>query len=168
MWGQACVAEIYFKQFRIIPTRVGTRKQSPTKAKERWDHPHACGDKKDDQYLIVSAKGSSPRVWGQVQFMGQDIVRLGIIPTRVGTRLCYACCSKQTWDHPHACGDKLLSMSLSRSAEGSSPRVWGQEARLAEEVKNERIIPTRVGTRCRNVRNRQIFRDHPHACGDKE
>ena len=50
------------------------------------DHPHAYGDKKDDQYLIVSAKGSSPRVWGQAGNMSITVADIGIIPTRMGTR----------------------------------------------------------------------------------
>ena len=29
------------------------------------------------------------------------------------------------------------------------------------------IIPTRVGTRCRQLHTETVSRDHPHACGDK-
>ena len=40
--------------------------------------------------------------------------------------------------------------------------VWGQIMRS-----NQRIIPTRVGTRAKPDRIIKTNTDHPHACGDK-
>ena len=64
---------------------MGTRYDAPRMENIRKDHPHAYGDKKDDQYLIVSAKGSSPRVWGQDHRFRCYAVTYRIIPTRMGT-----------------------------------------------------------------------------------
>ena len=50
---------------RIIPTRVGTRKETQNFVQSAKDHPHACGDKRIKKILKGIAKGSSPRVWGQ-------------------------------------------------------------------------------------------------------
>ena len=50
-------------------------------------------------------------------------------------------------DHPHACGDKII--------------------KITESEVNNRIIPTRVGTRVSSTTGRLEERDHPHACGDK-
>ena len=50
---------------------------------------------------------------------------------------------------------------------GSSPRVWGQVAKLLCDFGIMRIIPTRVGTRQQRHNSRHRRTDHPHACGDK-
>ena len=55
------------------------------------DHPHACGDKVDRVSCDRQCEGSSPRVWGQADFVLSYTDVAGIIPTRVGTsKLC--CC----------------------------------------------------------------------------
>ena len=108
VWGQAPTPQAYPPALRIIPTRVGTSCLILGLIGGHEDHPHACGDKKDDQYLIVSAKGSSPRVWGQERQRMLIHVLMRIIPTRVGTRpRCLPLWSRMR-DHPHACGDKRL------------------------------------------------------------
>ena len=70
------------------------------------DHPHACGDKSLSAEINRSARGSSPRVWGQEIKSIVEAYAAGIIPTRVGTSHCGRIISKAVGDHPHACGDK--------------------------------------------------------------
>ena len=70
-------------------------------------------------------------------------------------------------DHPHACGDKPPHKLFKRLLLGSSPRVWGQVTGYLPHFFGRRIIPTRVGTRVIIMLLILIFRDHPHACGDK-
>ncbi len=66
MWGQG-QEEKHMKNYRrIIPTRVGTRRNLEYKHCTSQDHPHACGDKSS-----LSVEG---------------VANNGIIPTRVGTR----------------------------------------------------------------------------------
>ena len=64
---------------------MGTSKVPPFICLGSKDHPHACGDKRTAGKTTDFAKGSSPRVWGQVAFRGSRAIRYGIIPTRVGT-----------------------------------------------------------------------------------
>ena len=45
VWGQATFVIGMKKSPRIIPTRVGTRKEKRKKERTDKDHPHACGDK---------------------------------------------------------------------------------------------------------------------------
>ncbi len=111
------------------------------------DHPHAYGDKKDDQYLIVSAKGSSPRVWGQELKKLNSIHTSRIIPTRMGTR--------------------IAELAKLFTEQGSSPRVWGQVLLCKLILNRFRIIPTRMGTSCTCVLVCCCVWDHPHAYGDK-
>ena len=69
----------------IIPTRVGTRLRVVYFQIIFQDHPHACGDKFPSRLKKIVRKGSSPRVWGQVDEAGEIPINVGIIPTRVGT-----------------------------------------------------------------------------------
>ena len=87
MWGQESESIIIPRLSRIIPTRVGTRKPIGIVVHSTGDHPHACGDKVVTSPLCVSLRGSSPRVWGQVQEYDTLTYDDRIIPTRVGTRL---------------------------------------------------------------------------------
>ena len=106
-------------------------------------------------------------MWGQVIFCSVIALITRIIPTRVGTRATSSLISSSTWDHPHACGDKLPSSCQALSDRGSSPRVWGQVPHLSQSTAKCRIIPTRVGTRGEDRHYLCEVWDHPHACGDK-
>ena len=111
--------------------------------------------------------GSSPRVWGQVYTKTFNCLVQGIIPTRVGTSSKYPFLSSLKQDHPHACGDKYRKIKVKKGKSGSSPRVWGQVFVCKPSDLDNRIIPTRVGTRTRKERLQKMAEDHPHACGDK-
>ena len=107
-------------------------------------------------------------MWGQASIY---LVRLSfkrIIPTRVGTRGNSFRSAVRAEDHPHACGDKALFPPRLRQTQGSSPRVWGQVYNSVMRKIDERIIPTRVGTRSEFQSFRSHRQDHPHACGDKD
>ena len=71
-----------------------------------WDHPHAYGDKQTVGTGSGVKQGSSPRVWGQGYHLRNNLTRLGIIPTRMGTRQRNARKGLLLRDHPHAYGDK--------------------------------------------------------------
>ena len=76
-----------------------------------------------------------------------------------------------TWirsrDHPHAYGDKTLRYGFAEEFRGSSPRVWGQVCKKLNITVENRIIPTRMGTRELLLRGSEVLKDHPHAYGDK-
>ena len=112
------------------------------------DHPHACGDKKRNCAFLAFAPGSSPRVWGQGIY-GQCVKSAArIIPTRMGTSPLPPSVTRFRLDHPHAYGDKRLSLTGANFCRGSSPRVWGQVSFSTSA--------------------RRICKDHPHAYGDKQ
>ena len=132
-----------------------------------WDHPHACGDKAVNHIHRQFAKGSSPRVWGQVGSIQICPAPNRIIPTRVGTSLPLQKLLYPSKDHPHACGDKFWVVAIVVNRLGSSPRVWGQVLLCKLVLYRFRIIPTRVGTSQKACICGIMKRDHPHACGDK-
>ena len=146
MWGQGGQPLPPHLKHWIIPTRVGTRRCDRLLQCLCRDHPHACGDKAMQARKLLRLPGSSPRVWGQVQKLPYPNNFLGIIPTRVGTRLNSAWNKIFEEDHPHACGDKFEPLPQPQQAKGSSPRVWGQVRLSVASPFSERIIPTRVGT----------------------
>ena len=87
VWGQVSFVHKAQRLYRIIPTRMGTRPPCIPRRKNTRDHPHAYGDKpvrNSDSFALL---GSSPRVWGQVVNRQRVLIKLRIIPTRMGTRL---------------------------------------------------------------------------------
>ena len=106
-------------------------------------------------------------MWGQVITPLRENCMIRIIPTRVGTSSGLVFRKFKEKDHPHACGDKYLTLGTHIKMTGSSPRVWGQGLARLSDKSHTRIIPTRVGTRPVFYRFVQRSGDHPHACGDK-
>ena len=146
MWGQVNIFFKLLRRVRIIPTRVGTSYYPNLTKNLCRDHPHACGDKSPLQQTVIQKPGSSPRVWGQVPKNTLRFPCAGIIPTRVGTRIFKTSADTIKKDHPHACGDKVLTWQGVFNSQGSSPRVWGQALAPFSPFTLTRIIPTRVGT----------------------
>ena len=64
----------------------------------------------------------------------------------MGTRTYFFDVSFDARDHPHACGDKSITVADIVPYTGSSPRVWGQVVAKTVIKDQYRIIPTRVGT----------------------
>ena len=148
--------------------RVGTRWIGLERRLKQKDHPHACGDKHKIVIFGNILIGSSPCVWGQAIHTFPKSFQPRIIPMRVGTRHWRVKRQRQTRDHPHACGDKLILTWKTHRLTGSSPCVWGQVCRICCCACFDRIIPMRVGTSVITATSRFNRRDHPHACGDKK
>ncbi len=96
-----------------------------------------------------------------------DLRKIGIIPTRMGTRLSAHNALRHLQDHPHAYGDKFGNYTAGLDKKGSSPRVWGQVIYNNYLRTPNRIIPTRMGTSCSTKGHSRVKWDHPHAYGDK-
>ena len=96
-----------------------------------------------------------------------DLRKIGIIPTRMGTRLSAHNALRHLQDHPHAYGDKFGNYTAGLDKKGSSPRVWGQGFYLKHGKLPFRIIPTRMGTSIKKSLGVMTLKDHPHAYGDK-
>ena len=167
VWGQDVEYVNNETSLRIIPMRVGTRFKSCISYSLRQDHPHACGDKRLSVSSYQGGKGSSPCVWGQDKNGNLVPVSAEIIPMRVGTSITTGLRLMLTEDHPHACGDKPVFVTVLSLVVGSSPCVWGQDCRYQVCRLLNRIIPMRVGTRTAIVQLISSLGDHPHACGDK-
>ena len=85
---------------------MGTRPKVVSATISSQDHPHAYGDKTFTDKKEAANAGSSPRVWGQAYARRKSQTITRIIPTRMGTRSCFAKTARHQKDHPHAYGDK--------------------------------------------------------------
>ena len=128
---------------------MGTRNSPNAIHKVTQDHPHAYGDKAPCSPSFFRWAGSSPRVWGQVNFCSDTVTQSRIIPTRMGTSCITISLERRRRDHPHAYGDKDKTASNAEQTAGSSPRVWGQAEFPFVITFLCRIIPTRMGTSLR-------------------
>ena len=126
-----------------------------------WDHPHAYGDKAWFVINFYPNAGSSPRVWGQAYLITVPFIVYRIIPTRMGTSSYSLQLLQVAEDHPHAYGDKLSALTGRNRMTGSSPRVWGQEFPMTEYKEEDRIIPTRMGTRLKKSRKIAVLQNQP-------
>ena len=147
---------------------MGTSKKDYNLVGVNKDHPHAYGDKNLSKIILGVRLGSSPRVWGQAYHLLRRLLRVRIIPTRMGTRGKHGIPERLYEDHPHAYGDKIIDVLTEHLDEGSSPRVWGQVGIIAGVNGCNGIIPTRMGTRWRKSASAVCTWDHPHAYGDKD
>ena len=167
VWGQDFFDVSFNASYRIIPTRMGTRRFLSIYIDVNKDHPHAYGDKYFAFIFCTYSIGSSPRVWGQGLLRNRQIFLTRIIPTRMGTSNLHNEHIITYKDHPHAYGDKNRFPFSDVEQLGSSPRVWGQAKALSGDIATRRIIPTRMGTSCSVGVWDAELRDHPHAYGDK-
>ena len=167
VWGQAHQVQRKGLQYRIIPTRMGTSQCGSLSAPVVEDHPHAYGDKQHCVPTCTAWQGSSPRVWGQEYPLHVFVDSYRIIPTRMGTSLSHYHSPNKRRDHPHAYGDKYRCILRAVKLVGSSPRVWGQVYLRSLHRDNAGIIPTRMGTSFGIITCILVFKDHPHAYGDK-
>ena len=67
----------------------------------------------------------TPRVWGKAVAVDHGLAEIRITPTCVGKRLRDMPNWSEPRDHPHACGEKVLSKMIPESTLGSPPRMWG-------------------------------------------
>ena len=65
---------------------------------------------------------------------------------RVGTSVMTCDYRVDDEDHPHACGDKSITVYNRHPFLGSSPCVWGQVTFSFAYIQMAWIIPMRVGT----------------------
>ena len=88
------------------------------------------------------------------------------IPTRVGRTETRSNWCPSRPDHPHACGENVRFLTLTKSLTGPSPRVWGEQKPAPIGAAFARTIPTRVGRTKTKIDPSSRSPDHPHACGE--
>ncbi len=115
---------------------------------------------------VTGIDGSSPRVWGTLNFIHSGIFRARFIPTCVGnTNICFAHVDPFSV-HPHVCGEHLYGYRHGLKDAGSSPRVWGTQNYINKRPSVHRFIPTCVGNTAVLPLVIVPVTVHPHVCGE--
>ncbi len=152
---------------RFIPARAGNaRRGNPPMAPDPV-HPRACGERRRPPLRGARHPGSSPRVRGTRALELLHEPELRFIPARAGnaavrpTNLC------EGPVHPRACGERNVTVVLSVTRLGSSPRVRGTPTRRVALMVRERFIPARAGNAQSMPFSSPHRTVHPRACGER-
>ena len=132
--------------FRFIPTCVGSIADFTLSQFAFQVHPHVCGEHLAGLIAVQPLKGSSPRVWGALEFPAYDDSAGRFIPTCVGSM-----------NDATSCHSAL---------KGSSPRVWGAYHAHRSARPLVRFIPTCVGSIASKPGWMCSTTVHPHVCGE--
>ena len=90
-----------------------------------------------------------------------------ITPAHAGKSKPLAVTSGHCWDHPRACGEKLIGGTHSFIRWGSPPRMRGKAKGRAEHLAATGITPAHAGKRPSPQIRSKGRKDHPRACGEK-
>ena len=131
----------------IIPAGAGRRGHVEPHQSTNRDHPRGCGEKSCCRKTSTSARGSSPRVRGEVRILSTTAVSIGIIPAGAGRRASSIQATAFPRDHPRGCGEKGRAAWMSAQKRGSSPRVRGEGVETPAWMACMGIIPAGAGRR---------------------
>jgi len=166
MWGELDVGGADDFGGRTIPTHVGRTFRLWSVARNRADHPHACGENDWQHLFLFSFHGPSPRMWGELRSLLIVVSGMRTIPTHVGRTYRGSGIARGQADHPHACGENRYKVTRGKRSIGPSPRMWGEPCLRRWATSDVRTIPTHVGrTECFSFYLYKLT-DHPHACGE--
>ncbi len=166
MWGTRGFPWLDRLTPRFIPTHVGNTEGRALRRARVLVHPHACGEHLGAQASIISAAGSSPRMWGTHLQLDEQLMETRFIPTHVGNTSSKLTPRLWLTVHPHACGEHVFASLHPAEAVGSSPRMWGTQYFLPAFSCRCRFIPTHVGNTTPSLETGRIVSVHPHACGE--
>ena len=113
-----------------------------------------------------SCLGSSPRMRGTPQNAVCVPCGFRIIPAHAGNSGVSEIGSPDLADHPRACGELFMAVTLGATAVGSSPRMRGTPHVRTRRGGERRIIPAHAGNSVATNTSVRLDPDHPRACGE--
>ena len=125
MWGTQWSRRRSLLLNRFIPTHVGNTSFFQNRPWEWSVHPHACGEHCSKPTSGGIYIGSSPRMWGTLEYPDRLFPPARFIPTHVGNTIVQYRGVMRPPVHPHACGEHLEKFGAKETKFGSSPRMWG-------------------------------------------
>ena len=105
VWGTRITTGVWPTSSGFIPTGVGNTFVVSHCSVSAAVHPHGCGEHLNNFDPYRDATGSSPRVWGTRQVVGELPKRQRFIPTGVGNTPALVLWSWSLPVHPHGCGE---------------------------------------------------------------
>ncbi len=167
VWGTRSFLIFQRVVSRFIPTCVGNAIFRVSFHRYSPVHPHVCGERCRRITSRAGLCGSSPRVWGTLEWSIHRKQGLRFIPTCVGNAYSLRMRLSAITVHPHVCGERPVVAPVTITNAGSSPRVWGTPTRRVRYCCEYRFIPTCVGNAFRVHRRRLGVSVHPHVCGER-
>ncbi len=128
-------------------------------------HPRACGGHGRDDEILVSGRGSSPRLRGTRHPAGRRDRVARFIPAPAGDTPTPFRPPMPRPVHPRACGGHLSPIFVGTAEDGSSPRLRGTRPTWILPRQAYRFIPAPAGDtedRIGGFKRRPV---HPRACG---
>ncbi len=145
MWGTQIDPAPGRWVWRFIPTHVGNTFWQKTVPYPCAVYPHACGEHLSKVSRGEYPTGLSPRMWGTRRNGGKVSLNVRFIPTHVGNTYPGERLACEHAVYPHACGEHVLSRSITSGRAGLSPRMWGTPYFTKEHSMSIKFIPTHVG-----------------------
>ena len=128
-----------------IPACAGEPLLETATAGELGVYPRVCGGTKNAASSRVPLSGLSPRVRGNPNLRGADLVSRGSIPACAGEP--HRCCRLRISDrvYPRVCGGTFNNLTSPGSVQGLSPRVRGNLSPVAGAPQVHGSIPACAG-----------------------
>ena len=101
------------RNVRITPAHAGKSKGRVWKCMRDRDHPRACGEKGFWTSTPSGLVGSPPRMRGKGGLISTTTGKYRITPAHAGKSSSITGFETPGWDHPRACGEKLVRRSIS-------------------------------------------------------
>ena len=126
-----------------------------------------CGERNCRAVRTGENFGSSPRVRGTQARDWMPCLRHRFIPACAGNASSENRSSSAVTVHPRVCGERAGNPTLRRVRNGSSPRVRGTLARMAQAGSERRFIPACAGNASRRFIMHPRYSVHPRVCGER-
>ena len=150
----------------IIPADAESTRRLRNPKVSRWDHPRGCGEHMQLLMILISSRGSSPRMRGALIWFTRSSHPTGIIPADAGSTAVIFARLKPKEDHPRGCGEHMALSTASCTNAGSSPRMRGAPMYPLTCHDCARIIPADAGSTHYSSVVFHCDRDHPRGCGE--
>ena len=167
MRGKSCCNHLVVFVNGITPACAGKRACTTTATTRPKDHPRMCGEKPERIAPSAMMPGSPPRMRGKVIHDGGGLFGHRITPAHAGKSSRVSSFLWLFWDHPRACGEKLVTTPGQKPPFGSPPRMRGKDKVAFVHRGQQGITPAHAGKSSKSRIRRTESQDHPRACGEK-
>ena len=151
---------------RITPAHAGKTKTRHCMCMRTGDHPRACGENDRQGRRDCHRSGSPPRMRGKLSKAKNCFTPPRITPAHAGKTAWLAEFVTIAEDHPRACGENTLKISVTTATKGSPPRMRGKPSAVGGGGCAAGITPAHAGKTGEAPAEACGRWDHPRACGE--
>ena len=130
------------------------------------EHPRVCGENGKAGNGTMATAGTSPRMRGKPRKGRYRYQMRRNIPAYAGKTLTTGLTQRLDAEHPRVCGENRRPRQRVLAASGTSPRMRGKPATIADPQRLSRNIPAYAGKTRRAVCPLAPPPEHPRVCGE--